>query len=120
MANENTDSVLVVTRATYDSRKEQGEILNDVLYIVQEPSTNSNKFLSFYLGLAQCTDIISLDGSIVITGDTDFSTINIPSELAIKNKLYTLIDDTNNIIRVYSCDNHLQTIPLCGLPIWED
>ena len=115
--NENTDSVLVVTRATYESRKAQGEILNDVIYIVMEPSTNDSKFLSFYLGLARATDVINLND---VVSQTDNSTIQVPSTLPIKDKLYTVIDTENNVIRIYSCDNQYNTIPLCGLPIWED
>ena len=120
MANENTDSVIVLTRATYDNRKAQGEILNNVIYIVIENSTISDNFLSLYLGEARVTDIISLDELITITAQTDLSFISIPAQLAIKDKLYTLMDNTNNIIRVYGCDGSTNLFPLVGLPMWED
>jgi hypothetical protein len=120
MANENNESVIVLTRSTYDSRASHGEILNNVLYIVREPSTNDKQFLSFYLGLAQVTDLVNLNDIIEITADTDFSNITIPSALHIENKLYTLKDTINDVLRVYGYDSELNTIPLCGLPIWED
>lgn len=120
MADESTNSVIVLTRATYDSRKAHGEILNDVIYIVREPSTNDKHFLSFYLGLAQVTDLIDINDVVEIPENVDFSNIVIPASLPIQHKLYTLVDEINNVIRVYGCDEQLNTLPLCGLPIWED
>ena len=65
--------------------------------------------------------ITGVDGSINdVVSQTDNSTIQVPSTLPIKDKLYTVIDTENNVIRIYSCDNQYNTIPLCGLPIWED
>ena len=96
------------------------QILNDVIYIVREPSTNDKHFLSFYLGLAQVTDLININDVVEIPENVDFSNIVIPASLPIQHKLYTLVDEINNVIRVYGCDEQLNTLPLCGLPIWED
>ena len=116
MANQ---SAIIVTRATYNNRKSAGTLLDNVLYIVIEPSVESNTFLSLYLKDNQITDLVSLDDSITISNETDFSNVNIPATMPIKNKLYTITDTINDIIRMYGCLDDYTTVPIYGAPIWE-
>jgi len=121
MANtEGTNAALVVTRATYNNRKSAGTLLDDVLYLVIEPSSYPDKFLSLYLGKARVTDLIDLDGIIPISeNETDFNNVNVPVTLPIKDKIYTLTDTINDVVRAYSCRDDGTTIPLYGTPVWE-
>lgn len=116
-------NVIVLTRATYDNRQREGQISADTIYVIQEDTTSSGKFMTMNFGEAQITDLINLNKLVTLPANltpADYENINIPITFAIKNKLYVLEDDVRNIARAYVCKDDLTTIPLYGTCMWED
>ena len=120
---EDTRTVKIVTRATYNNRKESGDINSNYLYIVLENTNSSALCMSMYLGLGRITDVISLndinEGENFVNGD--YSNLPLPNILAIRDKIYTYIDDDLNVVRAYMykpSDPHT-LIPFYGELVWQ-
>ena len=124
MATETTNAVIVLTRATYDNRKSEGTILNNVIYLVIEASVNEENFLSMYIGLNRVSDLISLDNVIDVENqEIDLNNIQIPAIFPVVGKIYTLIDNRdgeNVFLRAYACLTDGTLAPLYGACIWEN
>lgn len=117
MADE-LGKIKVVTRATYDNPSYVKE--SDTVYFVIEGSSNSQAYLTLYVGTDKQTDIINIK---------DFETIgelsnpnNFPSNIVtIADKIYYIEDTDLNVFKAYmkSSTVNNELIPLYGTPVWE-
>ena len=121
-------TIMVIGRDTYDRRKEEGGIDADTIYFVIENAAHSELYLSLYVGLSKQSDIASLnqitgfmsrESSIDLTDFFDENDIPVKDILSTE-KIYYWEDFDLNAFKAYIKSAITgEVLPLYGTPIWQ-
>ena len=121
--------IFIMGRNTYDNLVAAGGIDPTSIYFIQEDVTDSDKYLSLYVGLNRQTDIAYLNE---LTGFTDATTINAlqqlifnsgtpPTNLLTTDKIYYWEDTEVHIFRAFiksKIDGSV--LPIGSDPVWTE
>lgn len=114
-----SSNIKVLSRETYDNRVISGEIEDNVIYFVVEPTNGDDApdCLSLYVGLRRQTDIIDLKNLPFDVSQPNQLAID---DITIPNKLYFLQDDDKGTVRLFIKNNLASSIlPVEGSVLWE-
>ena len=130
----NQSVIHVVTRDTFDNRRNT-DTLDDIVYFVAEPTSNSGSLLSLYVGDRRQTDIVNLNKLILDelqineinkNPQTYFSTFNesdFPQNMiSIPDKLYVWENTDLDTVSLFVCRKDItgkKILPIVTSPIWE-
>lgn len=121
--------IFIMGRNTYDNLVSDGKIDPTSIYFVQEDVTDSDKYLSLYVGLNRQTDIAYLNE---LTGFTDVTTINAlqqlifnsgtpPTNLLTTDKIYYWEDTEVHIFRAFIKSKiNGSVLPIGSDPVWTE
>lgn len=121
LPNTESGTIKIVTRNTYDAKKEQGQIDATTIYFVLENATGAENYLTLYVGLRKQSDLACLNDFTDLVEVFDENQIPVKDLLA-REKIYYWEDVDSGVFRAYirsSVEGHDEVLPLYGTPLWE-